>query len=120
MLEDNWRSYDYPFALAILGDVRNHIIYAIATHLIARYWRKGVSHAGVEEFEVVVNLGCSAHRRTRVTSIYLLLNGDGGRNARNKVNIGLIDTSQELTSIGREALHITALALGKNCIEGKC
>ena len=77
VFEDNGRGNNYPLALAIFGDVRNHIIYAIATHLVARYWRKGVSHAGVEELEVVVNLGCSTHRRTRVTSIYLLLYGDG-------------------------------------------
>ena len=120
MFENNGRSDNYPLALAILSDIRHHIIYAIATHLVARYRRKGVSHAGVEKFEVVINLGCCAHRRTWVARIDLLLDGNSGCNTRNKVNVWLIDTSQELTGIGREALHITALSLGKNSIEGKC
>ena len=42
----------------------------------------------------------------------LLLNRDGGRQALNYIHIGLVHQLQKLARVGRQALHIPALALG--------
>jgi len=47
------------------------------------------------------------------------LDGDGGRQAVDLVEVRLLHHLQELPGIGREALHVAALALGINSVEGE-
>ena len=98
----------------------HHIIHLIAPNLLTRLRRVGTTDTGKEKFQIVVYLGCCTHRRAGITRDNLLLNGDSGSNALNKVNIGLLHTPQELTRIGREALNIATLTLCKYCIKGEC
>ena len=49
----------------------------------------------------------------------LLLDGDGGRQAVDLVDVRLLHHLEELARIGREALDIAALALGIDGVEGE-
>ena len=80
-----------------------------------------VGRAGAceQQAQVVVDLGHRAHGGARVVAGGLLLDADGGRQALDQVHIGLVQPPQELARIGRQALHIAALALGVQGVEGQ-
>ena len=68
--------------------------------------------AGKQQAQIVVNFGDSTHGGARVVAGGFLLDADGGRQAFDPVDIGLVHDLQELPRIGRKAFHIAALALG--------
>ncbi len=68
--------------------------------------------ARVEQAQVVVDLGHRAHGGARVVAGGLLLDADRRRQALDQIDIGLVQPSEKLARIGREAFHIAALALG--------
>ena len=100
-------------------DILRHVVFGVALDLLSRYGREGVSDAGVEQFKVVVQFGRGADRRTRIAGIDLLFDGDGRSDTRNDIHIGLVDLAQELSGIGREALHVAALPFGEDRVEGE-
>ena len=75
--------------------------------------------AGVEQAQVVVDLGDGADGRSRVVRGRLLLDRDRGREALDHVDVGLVHQLQELPRIGREALDVAALAFGVERVEGE-
>ena len=79
----------------------------------------GMADAGVEEAQVVVDLGDRPHRRARVAGGRLLVDGDGRREALDEVDVGLVHLAQELAGVGRERLDVAALALGVDGVEGQ-
>jgi hypothetical protein len=81
--------------------------------------RVGDADPRPEQAHVVVDLGDGAHRGARVPRGGLLLDGDGGREAVDLVHVRLLHHLQELARIGRERLHIAALALGIDRVEGE-
>ena len=70
-----------------------------------------------EQAHIVVNLCHRADGGARVAAGCFLLDGDGGRKAFNTLDVGLLHQFQELARIGRQALHIAALALGIDRVE---
>jgi len=78
-----------------------------------------VADARVEQTQVVVDLGDGADRRARVAGRRLLVDGDGRREALDRVDVGLVHLPQELTRVGRERLDVAALALGVDGVEGE-
>ena len=67
---------------------------------------------GKQQAQVVVNFGHRAYGGAGVVAGGFLLNADGGRQALDQVDIGLVQTAQELTGVGRQTFHVAALALG--------
>ena len=78
-----------------------------------------VPDAGVEEPQVVVDLGDGPDRRARVAAGRLLVDGDGRRQALDEVDVGLVHLAQELAGVGRQRFDIAALALGVDRVEGE-
>ena len=74
---------------------------------------------GEEQAQVVVDLGDGADRRARVVAGGLLLDGDGRRETLDEVDIRLLHQLQELPRVGREGLHVAALAFGVERVEGQ-
>ena len=68
---------------------------------------------------VVVDLGDGADGRARVLRGGLLLDRDRGRQAVDLVDVRLLHHLEELPRIGGEGLHIAALALGIDGVEGE-
>src|SRR5205814_68889 len=79
----------------------------------------GHADAGVEQSQVVVDLGDGADRRARVPRRRLLVDGDRRRQPFDEVDIGLIHLAQELAGIGGQRLHVPALAFGIDRVEGE-
>ena len=77
------------------------------------------ARAGVEQTEVVVDLGDGAHRRARVARGGLLVDGDRRRQALDEVDVGLVHLAEELPGVGRQRLDVAALTLGEDRVEGQ-
>jgi len=75
--------------------------------------------SGIEELEVVVDLGEGADGRTSGANGVFLLDGNGGRNAVDAINLRLVHAVEELTDVGREGLDVATLALGVEGVEGQ-
>ena len=82
---------------------------------------RAVRHAdaGVEQAQVVVDLGDRADRRPGVARRALLVDRDGRREALDEVDVGLVHLPEELPGVGRERLDVAALALGVDRVEGE-
>ena len=78
-----------------------------------------VLHAdsGVQEAQVVVDLGDRANRGSRVAAGRLLVDRDGWGQPLDHVDVGLVHLPEELPGIGAEALDVPALALGVDGVE---
>lgn len=75
--------------------------------------------SGVQESQVVIDLGDRADRRTRILRCGLLIDRNCRAEPLNEVNVWLVHLTQELTRIGRERLHISSLSLGKDRVKGQ-
>ena len=75
--------------------------------------------AGVEEAEVVVDFGGGGDGGAGVAGLILLLDGDGGGEAVDVVDVGLFDALEELAGVGGERLDVAALAFGVDGVEGE-
>ena len=69
--------------------------------------------------QVVVDLGDGADGRSRVARRALLVDGDGGREAVDLVDVGLLHLAEELPGIRAQAFDVATLALGVDGVEGE-
>ena len=106
-------------ALGQLEDPVDDLLGGLAGHGPAAGRAVGMADAGVEEPQVVVDLGDRPDRRARVARGRLLVDGDGRRQALDEVDVGLVHLAQELAGVGREGLDVAALALGVDGVEGQ-
>jgi maleylpyruvate isomerase len=74
---------------------------------------------GVEQAEVVVDLGDRADRRAGVLRGGLLVDRHRGREALDEVDVGLVHLAEELAGVRRERLDVAALALREDRVEGE-
>ena len=72
-----------------------------------------------EQAQVVVDLGDRADRRARVARGGLLVDRDRRREALDRVHVRLVHLAQELARVGGQRLHVAALALGVDRVEGE-
>ena len=75
--------------------------------------------AGVEQPEVVVDLGDGADRRARVLGGRLLVDRDRRRQPLDEVDVGLVHLAEELAGVRRQRLDVAPLALGEDRVEGE-
>ena len=82
---------------------------------------RAVGHAypGIEEAQVVVDLGYRSHSAAGVLGGGLLLDGDGRGQALDAIDVWLVHLAQELAGVGGERFYVAALALGVDGIEGQ-
>ena len=88
-------------------------------HLFTADGRIGAADAGKEQAQVFVNLCGRAYGASWVARNHLLFDGDGRRDTTDEVALGLVHSSQELTGIAAQALHIAALTLGIQRVESQ-
>jgi hypothetical protein len=99
--------------------MRSTIWLTVWTRSAGRWRANRNADAGEQQPHVVVDFGHRAHGRARVAAGRLLLDGDGRRQTVDLVDVRLLHHLQELPRIGRQALHVAALALGIDRIEGE-
>ena len=121
-------------ALAPANDGRHdhHPVLGLQVHhplhdLVGRLARDSAStlrtmrHAdgGIQQAQVVVDLGDGADGGTRAAAGRLLLDGDRRAQAVNAVHIGPLHLVEELARVGRKRFHVAPLSLGVNSVEGE-
>ncbi len=89
-----------------------------ANHALAG-WTGGLDDPRQKELQVVIDLRHRADGRAGGFDVIRLLDGDGRRDAADRVHLGLVHAVHELPGVGRKSLDVTALALGVNRIEGE-
>ena len=106
-------------ALRQLQDAVDDLLRGLALQLGAVV--RAVLHTdpGVEQAEVVVDLGDRAHRRAGVLARRLLVDRDRRRQAFDHVDVGLVHLSEELAGVGRQRLDVAPLTLGVDRVEGE-
>ena len=77
----------------------------------------GMADPGVQQAQVVVDLGDRADGRPRVAGGRLLVDRDRRRQPLDRVDVGLVHLPQELARVGRQRLDVAALALGVEGVE---
>ena len=77
----------------------------------------GRAGAGVQQAQVVVDFGDRADGGARVVAGGLLLDGNGRRQTLDEVHVGLFHQLQKLPRVGRQRLHVAALAFGVQGVE---
>ena len=75
--------------------------------------------AGVEQPQVVVDLGDRAHGRARVAVGGLLVDRHRGRQALDEVDVGLVHLPEELARVRGQRLDVAPLPLGEDRVEGE-
>ena len=108
-----------PGALGHLHDLVDHLAHGLALDGQAGGRRIGHADAGIEQAQVVVDLGHRADGRARVLRRGLLLDGDRRRQALDGIHVRLLHELEELARVGRERLDVAALALGVDGVEGE-
>ena len=97
----------------------DHLRHGLALDRQPRCRRVGHADAREQQAQVVVDLGDGADGGARVLGGRLLLDRDGGRQAVDVVDVRLLHHLQELARVGRQALHVAALAFGVDRVEGE-
>ena len=108
-----------PRAFRHRHDAVDHLRHGLAFDRQAGRGRIGHADAREQQPQVIVNLGDRADGRARIARGGLLLDGNRGRQALDRIDIGLLHQFQELPRIGRQALDIAPLALGIDGVEGE-
>ena len=101
------------------ADGIHHLLHGLRGDFLAALKAGGASDPGKEETEIVVNLRDGADRGTGVVAGALLLDGNGGREPFDRIDVGLAHLFEELTGIGRERLDVPPLSLGIDRVEGQ-
>jgi hypothetical protein len=116
---DHRRQHLEPGPLRELEDAIDDLLWGLPLHRGAVVGTVGDSDPGVEETEIVVDLGDGAHRRPRVARCCLLVDRDRRRQPVDEVHVGLVHLPQELAGVGRERFHVAALPFGVDGVEGQ-
>ena len=74
---------------------------------------------GVQQPQIVVDLGDRADGGTRVVAGALLVDRDRRREPADEIDVRLVHLAEELPGIRRERLDVAALALGVDRVEGE-
>ena len=114
---DDGREHLEPRALVSGEDAVDDLLRRLLGDGLAALGAMGATGAGVEQAQVVVDLGDGADRGARVARGGLLVDRHRGRQALDEVDVGLVHLPQELPRVGRQGLDVAALALGEDRVE---
>ena len=100
-------------------DVLQDLLGGLARNLVAADGAMRNADGGVEHAQVIVNFGDGADGGARAAAGGFLLDGDGRAQAVDGIDFGPLHLIQELARIGGKRLHVAALALGVDGVEGE-
>ncbi len=106
-------------ALVEFADLIDDLLHALPEDGPPAVGAVRVPDAGVQQAQVVVDLGDRADGGARVAGGRLLVDRDGRRQALDGVDVRLVHLAEELAGVGGEALDVAALALGVDGVEGE-
>ena len=101
------------------NDLRDDLLGRLAGDGAVTVGAVGLAHGGVKKPEVVVDFGDGADGGAGGAGGGFLLDGDGGGEAVDGVDVGAFHLIEELAGVGGEGFDITALPFGVDGIEGE-
>ena len=106
---------------AFLGgeDAVDHLLHGPAPQRLARFRMMRLAEMGEEEAEEIVNFRGGGDGGAGIAAGGALLDGDGGREALDEIDVGLFHLLEVLPRVGGEAFDVAALALGVERVEGE-
>ena len=108
---------------AVLGPERQHVVEnllgGLARDFVAANGAMRHADGRVQQPQIVVDLGDGAHGGTRAAAGGFLFDGDGRAQAVDGIHVGPLHLVQKLAGVGGEGLHIAALPLGIDRVEGQ-
>ena len=116
---DDGRHDGDALAVAQFEDALHDLLGGLAGDGAAAVGAVRRADGGVEEAKVVVDLGDGADGGAGAAAGGFLLDGDGGAEALDGVDVGALDLVEKLARVGGEGLDIAALALGVDGVEGE-
>ena len=106
-------------ALGQRHDAVDHLADGLRGDRLAGGGRIGDADARPEQAHVIVDFGDGRDGRARIARCRLLLDRDGGGQALDMVDVGLLHQLEELACIGRQRFDVAALPLGIDGVEGE-
>ena len=100
-------------------DLVDDLIHRLLADLPAALGAVGHAYPRPQKPQIVIDLRHRTHGGAGILAGGLLIDGDGRREAVDIVHIRLIHLPQKHTGVGAEALHIPALSLGVDGVEGQ-
>ncbi len=116
---DDWGEHLEAGPVGQLHDAVDDLLWALASDEAPAARAVGLTDAGVQQAEVVVDLGHGADRRARVAGGGLLVDRDCRRETLDEVHVRLVHLAEELPRVGRQRLDVSPLALGVDGVEGE-
>ena len=114
------RREDEPLATGCLReDLIDNLFRGLRADASTTFGTVGLTDPGVQDAQVVVDLGDGANGRPRILGCRLLFNGNGRRETDDCVNGRLLLVSQELARIAGEAFNVPSLTLGVQGVESE-
>ena len=111
------RQEQQPAVLGILQDAVHDLLDRLRADLAAAVGAVGHADAGIEQAQVVVDLGDGADRGSRIPARPTLIDGDRGAQALDLVHVRFLHQPQELAGVGRERFDITPLTFSVDGVE---
>ena len=108
-----------PGALGQGEDPVHYLLGGLAGDEAAVLGAMGDADPGIEQPQIVVNLGDRADRAAGVARRRLLVDGYRRRQPLDEVDVGLVHLAQELAGVSRQRLDVTPLPLGVDGVEGQ-
>ncbi len=97
----------------------NHLRNGLGSDLLAALVTVWLADPGKKEAKIIVDLGDRADGGAGIFAGRLLLDGDGRGQPFDRLHIRLVHLLQELAGIGGKRLHVAALPLGIDGVEGQ-
>ncbi len=114
---DDRREHLEAGALVAVQDAVDDLLRRLAGDRLAARGAVRTADPGVEQAQVVVDLGDRADGRARVARGGLLVDRDRRRQTLDEVDVRLVHLAEELPGVRRERLDVAALALGEDGVE---
>ena len=116
---DDRGEYLEPGALGQLEDPVDDLLRALPGDRPAADGAVRLAHPGVQQPQVVIHLGDRADGRPRVAPGGLLVDRHRRGQPVDEVDVGLVHLAEELPGVRGQRLHVPALALGEDRVEGQ-
>ena len=113
------RKHHKAGALGQFTHSRNDLVDRLLLYFLAAYRTVRNTDTGIEQAEIIVNLGRGAHRRARIARGGLLVDGNRRGQALDQIDVGLVELSEKHSRIGRKRFDEASVSLGIKGIEGK-
>lgn len=94
------------------------LLRALLGHLASALGTVGYTDARVEQAEIVVDLGYRPDRRAGIVRDAALVDGDGGAETLNSLNVRFVHLPEKLPRVRTERFNVPALSLGEDRVEG--